>query len=381
MSMFNKTLGEWEYSSLKRDIDRNLSFISDAMQKLDSVKREVDSQMRDYKYAQSSYERAWEEKIKNELKKASSRSGYSSYGYSSCDSKIHDAQRIMERCLSKVVDSVSGISEAKRKIDSAQREVERKVDTLVNAYEGLTNKFSEAESKLKNISQKCENLSRAKTNAELAARSREQELQDEVSCAKRSALVAGATAAAAVAEVTSRERESDRAVQDLAAERRAWEQKTVELKNYYENEISKLKNMLVTSNKGIVDDLSLIDDLAANLADALKVDEGSGAADSDIGTTLQAQRIKALPPKDNPSLIVEYAALWNRIMEDAVIEMDEVKELNQWASEHVTHIPEGRGLMEWCEVIVSRGEVVPDDAQTLYDRSFMLLKALGAKLG
>ena len=380
----NRVLNDWEYSSLKQELRRNLASLQESVRNMDSLKRDVDSQIRDIKYNASAVDRAWEDKLKDEVRKAGAKTGgYSSYSsYSSYDSKIRDLHRIIERCLDKVSSAVSTLASVGSRIESVHRDVSRKVDVLADAYESAVRQLAETSRELKSASQKSDNLSREKSAAERLARDNERRLRSEVEEARRKAVAAGAAAAVAVAAAAAHSDEAENAEDRLAAQRREWERKVSEMRNFYEGEIASLKEMISKEEN------------------TRQPDEGSPDTPDQVGVKeeLESMRVEGISGEDDltgacergeaPQLTLaqmsllasDYAVLWNEILDDDIIELREVEEISSWCVRHGMHMPEGRGLQELAQEIFHRGEVDPMDAQCLYDRSFMLLKALGAKL-
>lgn len=377
----NNVMSDWEYSSLKQNLRRTIASLSEAMRGLDSLKRDADYQIREIKYSESAIEQAWEGKLKEEVRKAGAKTtGYSSYGgYSSYDGKIRDSRRIIERCLDKVSDIVSNMCSVKAKIDALQRDIERKFETLSSAYESADRKLSDTSKKLETASRQSDVLSKEKDAAARQARDNERRLRSEVEAANRKATIASAAAAAAAAGASTASLEVESVGRKLQSQQLEWERKISEMKAYYEGEIADLKDMVPSVDaKQPINSGSQLDQIAIQIEETLARFEAI-ASDDEICEKDDAV-VQTLTPEQMSVLASDYAILWNGILDDDIIEMSEVERIKDWCRKFVLHLPEGSGLFQVASKIVSRGQVEPIDAQSLYDRSFMLLKALGAEL-
>ena len=358
--MYCRIISSYELSSMKRDVQ---SSMSDAGKTLSSLKRDFDYQLRDLKSAIDSLIRANEDKVKDIQRNSGKSSGYSSY--SSADSSIRNAKQSIDRQISKIDGMFDKISGIVSRLVSASSDADRKLESLITSYNDLQAKLSDTEKRLATADKQTSELSRARSDTdrklkdlkgklfdtekrlatadkqtselsrekeriERKARNTEQRLQEEAQSAMRRAnatIAAAAVAAAANYQATS----SDEDV----------EQRVSALKQSYESEIAQLRAVL-----------------------SAKSDVSNGKTEPEA----------PLSPAE------EYARLWNVILEDDKIEVSEVSAIAKWLDRHPSESPEFADLRSWCDMICARREVLPEDAQALYDCSFRLLKSLGAKI-
>jgi len=312
------------------------------------MKHEIDSQMREIKSAQSSLERAAEQGVE-EAKRNAGKSGYCSY--SSANGRMRDANRSMENAISRLSNLIDKIMRLKDNLESGVREAERKTDEVIGICDNLEKELSMAMKQAESAKRKNEEIERERdrvkreldsTQRERASVQRERDSAKQERDRAKTAAAASATAAAAAATSASH---ADRKARE--AERRAGE----DVANA-EREMDALRE----------ENQELRDRLARACASAEKKTSGIKRA----GTGKEMSE--------------EYAELWNLILADDVIELDEVRQIREWVSKYSRRkVKELAELGLWCDMVIDSGEVTEQDTKNLYDCSMRLLDALWDK--
>lgn len=313
---------DYEIDSIKRDISKSISSNDSSS----DVKQHIESAIQELKRALSSLERNTDNRIRELEKNVSS--SRNSYSYSSYSSGIRDDRRNIDNAITKISTQLNKLSGGRSFGYSSNYDTERKLNTLVEA---LKKANSELQSANRNID------TSSKEN---------QELRRKVGGIESD--IAKMAAAAAMASAVNRE--------ELNQAQYNAKEIIAQLKSEYEGEIRTLRESL--SEKVAENNI-----LSAKIASIERLDADNW-----------------MPQNSNISPAESYAILWNDILNDDVIELREIRHIQKWLNNNKLDTPESIALSFCCEVIIDRGKVLPDDAQTLYDCSFRLLKSLGAKL-
>lgn len=324
--MSDKPLSDFQFSCLKMDGSKDIRDLSRFFEDISSFMRNATSSMREIESYRSALDRAVDEKVREVQRNAGKTNPYSSFSYSGPDYQIREAKAKLERCLSTLSREISQL---------AQR-----YDCAKSAERGLGEKFQKIMDSYKNIADAYEKLGQKQS--------------------------AGASAMTAIrSEVNA---SADRRVDEM---RRAFEKQISDLKRTYEQEIIALKE--VVKKEPSSERRKPRKTASLRPEEAVKKEPSSEdvrVTDSDEQMTKPIKHASAN----------EYAELWNKILDDDVVEMREVQEIKNWIENNSCPAPEFAELGAWCDSILARGEILPNDVRLLYDCSFRLLKALGAKI-
>ncbi len=360
--MLYRMLSEFEFSSLKRGSEKDVRDVSNLFNGINLFVRNATSIIRELNSSQASLSRAVDERVRELQRNTGRSSGYSS-SYSSSDSKIRESNRNIERCISQLSSAVSQIVHLCDVARRSETDFENKFSVLMDAYLNLVRQLNEANKECERTRQKLkeadrqngdlranlENLTREKNDADRRSFAKEQKMRSEIKEANRKAAMIGTVAVAEA--VSAMQSQNEFAARKLEAERRDCERQVLALKQAYEQEISTLKE---TIKQNSVKD-SLTDSGLEDSVERESIDEVNIYAD-------------------------EYAALWNKILDDNIVEISEVQEIRNWIECNSCDVPEFMELSALCDSILARKAVVPDDVQSLYDCSFRFLKALGVRV-
>lgn len=319
---------DYEVDALKRDISKSLTSGDSSSRSGSDARRNIESAVQELQRALSSLERSTDSRIR-ELQQAASSSSRGSSGYSSYESGIRDARREANRAISKIEEQLRGRPDNRScGYSYSGGDASRKLDKLVDA-------LKKANSELRSTTRNIDDL--ASENKGLKRK-----------IGGLGSDVAKIAADAAMANATSQE--------EIRQVQRDNELIIADLKRHYEREIRMLQ-------KAVSQKTSENAALSAKIA-------ARGGLDDDNWE----------PAETGLTIAEDYAILWNDILEDAIIELREVRHIQKWLIKNKLETEDAFELARCCESIIARGEVLGSDAQRLYDCSFKLLGSLGAKL-
>jgi len=332
-------------SSQMREVKQSLERVASDVREISGFKYEVESQLRELKSAQSSFERAAKEGVE-EAKRNAGKSSYSSY--SSADCRMRDAGRTMENAVSRLSSVFDKIMRVKDILESRVREMDRNHGRVLDLLGNLEKELSKEKERADAATQKVEAAERdrdmvkrerdsamherdsAKRDCDSANRERDRAKAD----AKMSA-TAAAAAAASASFAGQKVREAEHRAEEDAEEA----QRTMEALRQENQE----------------------------LRECLR--EARASAQWKTKDVKRASSSRAMSE--------EYAELWNMILSDDVIELDEVRQIKAWVEKYSRRkVKELFELGLWCDMVIDSGKVTEEDTKHLYDCSLRLLDSL-----